>query len=111
MVAVCLPFLVNLVILKVALPLLLVMALYVLPLTFNVTLTLLIALLFISFFKVIVYFLVLTDFLKDFALAITFGVPFLTITCNLTVDFLYKPFPTKLIVAVYVLGVKPFVEK
>ena len=64
-----LPFLVNFLILKVALPALFVLAVKVLPLTLMVTLTLLIALPDLDF-KAIVYFLVLVLALKVFFLAV-----------------------------------------
>ena len=65
------PFLVNFVILKIALPLELVLALYVLPLTFNVNLTFLMAFPLL-FFRIVANFFVLIDFLNAFDLAESF---------------------------------------
>ena len=56
------------------------------------------------------YFLVLTDFLNVFALAVILGVAFLTVTLTVAVDLSYFLFPPNVIVAVYVLGFKSSVE-
>ena len=58
-------------ILKIALPLELVLALYVLPLTFNVNLTFLMAFPLL-FFRIVANFFVLIDFLNAFDLAESF---------------------------------------
>ena len=73
--------------------------------TFNVILALAITL-FRLFFKVIVYFLFLTDFLKDFAVAVNFGVAFLTVTVTDFVDFLYASVDSNVNVIVCFVGGK-----
>ena len=89
----------SLVILKVALPLELVTALYVLPPTFKYTVAFLIALPLLSF-RVIVYFLVFVVVLNVFVLAVIFGVAFLTVTLTSLVDSLYLSLPLNIILAV-----------
>lgn len=56
--------------------------------------------LFKLFFKVILYFLVLTDFLSVFALAVILGVAFLTVTLTVVADLTYLLFPLNVIVVV-----------
>ena len=79
MTAVCLPLFFKLVILKIATPFLLVLALNFLPLTLKVSLIPFIPL-FLFVFKEMKYFLTLTLSLNVFFLAINFGLAFLTVT-------------------------------
>ena len=72
---------------NVALPFEFVLAVNVLPLTFKVTFADFNTW-FLLFFKVIVYFLVLTFNLKLAELAIIFGLAFLTVTLTVAEDLL-----------------------
>ena len=51
--------------------------------------------------------MVLTDFLKVFAFAVSFGVAFLTITSAFLLDATYLLSPSNWIEAVYVFGTNP----
>ena len=92
------------VILNVALPLELVVALYVLPLTFKVTLAFLIAFPLLSF-KTILYFLVFFLALKVAFLAVIFGFALFTTTFAVFDDLVLMSSPAYMNVALYVFGV------